>query len=203
MSEFVVRPATAEDVQYAEELSQLYAESAKARGVGIAQRQPAYLVKIMLDGKAVIAVTTNGELAGFCYIETWGHGEYVANSGLIVKPVFRSAGIGKRIKKAAFALSRHRFPDAKVFGITTNSQVMKINNELGYRPVSFPELTQDEAFWAGCQSCKNFDILQRMDRRMCLCTGMLFDPQEQPDPTHIPPTDITDWLNATEDRSRV
>jgi hypothetical protein len=50
---------------------------------------------------------------------------------------------------------------------------MKINSELGYRPVTFSELTQDEDFWKGCQSCPNYDILLRCNHRMCLCTGML------------------------------
>ena len=123
-------------------------------------------------GNAVIAL--EGEnLAGFCYIETWGHGNYVANLGLIVNPDYRRFGLAKAIKKRIFQLSREKYPDARVFGITTSLPVLKINSELGYKPVTFSELTQDEAFWSGCQSCPNFDILQRNQRRMCLCTAML------------------------------
>jgi hypothetical protein len=116
--------------------------------------------------------------AGFCYIEVWGHQKFVANSGLIVHPDYRHQGLAKKIKKAAFDLSRKKFPDAKIFGITTGLAVMKINYELGYRPVTFSELTDDPEFWKGCQTCRNFDILTRTERKMCLCTGMLFDPEE-------------------------
>lgn len=151
-------------------------EAAKVRGTGIAKRSPEYVETKMKEGKAIIALTRDGEFAGFCYIETWGDKKFVANSGLIVVDTFRGHGLAKRIKQKAFQLSRERYPDAKIFGLTTGLAVMKINNELGYRPVTFSELTDDEAFWKGCQSCVNYDILQRTNRKHCLCTGMLFDP---------------------------
>ncbi len=153
--------------------------AAKVRGTGIAKRSPEYVQQKMLEGKAIIALTDTGEFAGFCYIETWGNKKFVANSGLIVVDKFRGHGLAKSIKKKAFELSRERYPDAKIFGLTTGLAVMKINSELGYKPVTFSELTDDEAFWKGCQSCVNYDILQRTGRRMCLCTGMLFDPKEK------------------------
>ncbi len=152
------------------------AEAAKARGTGIARREPSYVLRKMDEGKAVIA--TEGEhLVGFCYIETWQHGEYVANSGLIVVPAYRHSGVAREIKRRIFALSREKYPEARVFGITTSLAVMKINTDLGYVPVTFSELTQDEVFWQGCQSCPNYDILTRTERKMCLCTGMLYDPK--------------------------
>ena len=64
-------------------------------------------------------------------------------------------------------------------GLTTGLAVMKINSDLGYRPVTFSELTTDEQFWKGCESCVNYDILVRTERKHCLCTGMLFDPQKE------------------------
>ena len=128
----------------------------------------------MTEGKAVIAL--NGDVViGFCYIESWQDKKFVANSGLIVHPDFRKTGLAKAIKQATFELSKKMFPDAKLFGITTSMPVMKINSDLGYKPVTFSELTQDEAFWKGCQSCANFDILTRTNRSMCLCTGMACD----------------------------
>ena len=147
--------------------------SANARGTGIAKRSPEYIEQKIDEGKAVIAVTDQNLWAGFCYIETWSHGQYVANSGLIVSPDLRQAGLGREIKLKAFNLARDKYPYAKVFGITTSLAVMKINTELGYKPVTFSELTQDEAFWQGCSSCPNYDILNRNERKMCLCTGML------------------------------
>ena len=123
--------------------------SAKARGTGIAKRSPEYIQDKMREGKAVIAFTEDGVWAGFCYIETWSHGKYVANSGLIVSPQFRKGGLAKLIKKKIFALSRKTYPEAKIFGLTTGLAVMKINSELGYEPVTYSELTQDENFWAG------------------------------------------------------
>lgn len=153
-------------------------ESAKARGTGIAKRSPEYLVKKMQEGKAVIAVTPDGTWVGFCYIEAWQHDKYVANSGLIVSPPFRKTGVATEIKKKIFNLSRERYPEAKIFGLTTGLAVMKINSELGYEPVTYSELTTDEEFWKGCQSCINYDILVAKGRKNCMCTAMLFDPVE-------------------------
>ena len=131
-----------------------------------------------MKAKAIIALQDK-TFAGFCYIESWGHNKFVANSGLIVADDFRGKGLAKAIKAKAFELSRKRFPDAKLFGLTTGLAVMKINSELGYKPVTFSELTDDEAFWKGCQSCVNYDILVRTNRKHCLCTGMLFDPKHE------------------------
>ena len=150
-------------------------KAAKIRGTGIAKRSPEYVKQKMLEGKDIIALDGD-KFAGFCYIESWSNKKYVANSGLIVVESYRGHGLAKRIKRKAFELSREKFPDAKIFGLTTGLAVMKINSEMGYRPVTFSELTDDDAFWRGCQSCVNYDILQRTNRRMCLCTGMLYDP---------------------------
>lgn len=166
-------------------------ESAKARGTGIAKRSPAYIEKKMDEGKAVIAHTADGTWVGFCYVEAWEHGKYVANSGLIVSPAFRKTGVATEIKRTVFELSRQMFPDAKIFGLTTGLAVMKINSDLGYEPVTYSELTNDEEFWKGCQSCVNFDILTMKQRKNCLCTAMLYDPVEKaaqkPEPPPMPP----------------
>ena len=131
----------------------------------------------MENGNAVIAL--DGEVfAGFCYIEAWSHGKFVANSGLIVHPDYRNLGLAKKIKKVVFNHSRTKFQTAKVFSITTGLPVMKLNSDLGYKPVTFSELTDDQSFWNGCQTCKNFDVLTRTEQKMCLCTGMLFDPEK-------------------------
>src|SRR5271154_771424 len=156
--------------------------SAKARGTGIAKRSPDYIKQKMREGKAVIAFTQDGFWAGFCYIETWSHGEYVANSGLIVAPAFRKGGLAKQIKKKIFELSRKQYPDSKIFGLTTGLAVMKINSDLGYEPVTYSELTQDENFWAGCKSCVNYDILMSKERKNCMCTAMLYDPKDHYEP---------------------
>jgi len=154
--EIIIRVATQDDKKYSTIITDEMESSAKARGTGIAKRSPEYIETKIDEEKAVIAVTKNGEWVGFCYIETWGHGEYVANSGLIVAPEFRKTGVAKAIKKKIFNLSREKYPDSKIFGLTTGLAVMKINSELGYEPVTYSELTQDEAFWAGCKSCVNY-----------------------------------------------
>ena len=174
-----IQVATDEHIVYAEGVCKLIEEAATARGTGIAKRSVDYIQSKIEEGKAVIAFGRDNQLAGFCYIETWEHGKYVANSGLIVAPAYRGIGLSMRIKKAVFELSRKKFPKAKIFGITTSPAVLKINNRLGYRPVGFLELTQDELFWNGCKSCRNYDILVRTNRHFCLCTGMLYDPQEK------------------------
>ncbi len=176
---FKVVVAGAEHFDFAPLICEEMAASAKARGTGIARRSPEYLQQKMAEGKAVIAFSMQGEWAGFCYIETWSHGKYVANSGLIVAPSFRKGGLAKQIKRKIFELSRSQYPEAKIFGLTTGLAVMKINSELGYEPVTYSELTDDDAFWAGCKSCVNYDILMSKERKNCLCTAMLFDPEEQ------------------------
>ena len=170
----IIRVATAADAQYAEQLCQWYVESAKTRGTGIAKREPAYVATKMANGDGIIAFVED-ELAGFCYIETFDDKTFVVNSGLIVNAEIRKGGVGRAIKRAVFALSRNKYPQAKIFGITTSLAVMKINTDLGYEPVTFSELTTSEDFWKGCKSCKNFSILLENERKMCLCTGMLFD----------------------------
>lgn len=177
----------ADDIQIMEasEIHKIYSQiivdemeaSAKVRGTGIAKRSPDYISQKMEEGKAVIALAKDGTWVGFCYIETW-EGEYVANSGLIVSPEFRKTGVAKNIKQKIFDLSRRKYPEAKIFGLTTGLAVMKINSDLGYEPVTYSELTQDEKFWAGCKSCVNFDILIAKERKNCLCTAMLYDPKE-------------------------
>ena len=169
--------ANEEHHKYAETIATMMENAAKERGTGIAKRSVEYLQKKMTEGKAVISLDGD-EVAGFCYIESWGHDKYVANSGLIVNSNYRKLGLAKKIKSKVFELSRNKFPDSKIFGITTSLAVMKINAELGYQPVTFSELTDDEQFWKGCQTCKNFDILTRTNRLHCLCTGMLFDPKK-------------------------
>jgi len=167
--------AGSEHLCYAEAICELIESAARVRGTGIAKRKPAYIREKILEEKAIIAL--HGDvLAGFCYIETWEHGKYAANSGLIVAAEFRQRGLARRIKRRAFELSREQYPQAKLFGITTSLAVMKINSELGYMPVTFSELTQDEVFWQGCRSCPNYDVLTRTQRKLCLCTGMLHDP---------------------------
>jgi GNAT superfamily N-acetyltransferase len=163
--------------KYAEAICELIETAAKQRGTGIAKREPEYIKTKMTNGNAVIALDGD-QLAGFCYIEIWEEKKYVANSGLIVHWDYRGQGLAKKIKAKAFELSRKKYPNSKLFGITTSLPVMKINSDLGYRPVTFSELTQDETFWKGCQSCPNYDILSRNNRSNCLCTGMLFDPNK-------------------------
>ncbi|MDD3079867.1 MAG: GNAT family N-acetyltransferase [Paludibacter sp.] len=163
---------------YVDTILTTIAEAAKIRGTGIARRSPEYVEEKMKEGKAIIALDGD-EFAGFCYIESWGNKKFVANSGLIVVDKYRGHGLAKRIKRKAFELSRQKYPHAKIFGLTTGLAVMKINSELGYKPVTFSELTDDEQFWRGCESCVNYDILQRTHRKHCLCTGMLFDPDKK------------------------
>jgi hypothetical protein len=184
-------------IVHANEICEMIESAAKIRGTGIAKRDPLYIVQKIQEGKAIIAFD-HFKVIGFCYIETWEHGKYVANSGLIVNPDYRTIGLAKSIKAQAFDLSRKRYPQAKIFGLTTSLPVMKINSDLGYRPVTFSELTTDESFWKGCGSCVNYDILQRTDKKMCLCTGMLYDPNRNGANN---PTEIYKQFNPTNEHN--
>jgi len=174
--DFIVKVADKKDAEYATEICREIEASAASRGTGIAKRTVEYIESKILAGRAVIALSESLEFAGFCYIESWGHDLFVANSGLIVAPNFRKQGLASRIKKEAFELSRKSFPNAKIFGLTTSLAVMNINSEIGYKPVTYSKLTNDQAFWDGCKSCVNYETLQSKSRSNCLCTAMLFEP---------------------------
>ncbi len=180
MSSVKVEVASEKHIKYVSEILKTIEDATKVRGTGIAKRKPEYIEQKINEGKAIIAMDGD-KFVGFCYIECWDHGKFVANSGLIVKDDYRGQGIAKRIKRKAFELSREKFPDAKIFGLTTGAAVMKINTELGYVPVTFSDLTTDPTFWKGCESCINYDILCRNDCTRCLCTGMLYDPAKHPE----------------------
>jgi very-short-patch-repair endonuclease len=165
---------------YVDTILQTIADAAKVRGTGIAKRTHEYLATKMKEAKAVIALSGN-RFAGFSYIETWGNKQYVTTSGLIVHPDFRGLGVAKKIKDMTFSLARTRWPHAKIFSLTSGAAVMKMNTELGYQPVTFADLTDDEAFWRGCEGCVNVDVLHRTGRKYCICTAMLYDPEE-----HLP-----------------
>ena len=177
LKEITVKYAEPEEAKYAEQIVNMIYESALQRGTGIAKRTPEYIAQKIISGKSVVALHGD-KLVGFSYIESWGHGDFVATSGLIVDPEYRHLGLAGAIKAKTFQLARLRFPFAKLFSITTSLPVMKLNSRMGYKPVTFSELTDDNEFWEGCQGCRNYDILQRNNRKMCLCTGMLYDPKQ-------------------------
>ena len=179
--EIEVLVARPEHEIYVDTILDTIAEAAKVRGTGIAKRTHEYVAKKMAEAKAVIALTKDGRFAGFSYIETWENQQYVTTSGLIVHPDFRSLHIAKRIKYLTFTLARTRWPHAKIFSLTSGAAVMKMNTALGYQPVTFGDLTDDEAFWKGCEGCVNYPVLKERNRKFCICTAMLFDPTE-----HLP-----------------
>ena len=163
--------------KYVDTILETISEAAKVRGTGIAKRTHEYVANKMREAKAVIALDGD-KFAGFSYIETWQDKKYVTTSGLIVHPDYRGRGLAKRIKDMTFTLARTRWPHAKIFSLTSGAAVMAMNTQLGYKPVTFADLTQDEAFWKGCEGCVNVDILHRTNRKYCICTGMLYDPAE-------------------------
>ena len=173
-----IRVAVPADIKYVYPILEEMERSARARGTGIARRTPQSLCQKIYDGKAVIAVTAGGDWAGFSYIETWSDGAFVSNSGLIVNPAYRGAGVATAIKERVFALSRERYPDASVFSITTGAAVMKMNHRLGFEPVTYDQITKDERFWDQCRQCVNYGILDSTRRTKCLCTAMVFKPKE-------------------------
>ena len=192
MEEIKVMVADASHEKYVDFILKTIEDAAKVRGTGIAKRTHEYLTPKMKEATAVIALSGD-KVAGFSYIETWGNKQYVTTSGLIVHPDFRGLGLAKRIKDMTFTLARTRWPHAKIFSLTSGAAVMAMNTQLGYKPVTFADLTDDEAFWRGCEGCINVDVLKRTDRKYCICTGMLYDPEE-----HLPaklPQEVIDRIN--------
>ena len=181
--------------KYVDTILDTIEKAAKVRGTGIANRTHEYVATKMKEAKAVIALYGD-EFVGFSYIETWGNKQYVTTSGLIVDPKFRGLGVAKRIKDLTFTLARTRWPHAKIFSLTSGAAVMAMNTQLGYHPVTFADLTDDEAFWRGCEGCINVDVLKRTGRKYCICTGMLYDPEE-----HLPaklPEDVIERIKKLE-----
>ncbi|MDE6012810.1 MAG: GNAT family N-acetyltransferase [Prevotella sp.] len=196
--EIEVLVARPEHEAYVDTILDTIAEAAKVRGTGIAKRTHEYLTKKMLEAKAVIALRKSDKrFAGFSYIETWDNQQYVTTSGLIVHPDFRGLGLAKRIKDLTFSLARTRWPHAKIFSLTSGAAVMAMNTQLGYQPVTFADLTDDETFWKGCEGCVNVDVLHRTGRKYCICTAMLYDPTE-----HLPvriPDDVISRIRHLEE----
>ena len=194
MEDITVLVANTEHEFYVDTILQTISDAAKVRGTGIARRTHDYILTKMREAKAVLAL--DGErFAGFSYIETWGNKQYVTTSGLIVHPDYRGRGVAKKIKDMTFSLARTRWPHAKIFSLTSGAAVMAMNTQLGYKPVTFDDLTDDESFWRGCDGCVNVDILRRTNRK-CICTGMLYDPEE-----HLPakiPQDVLDRIKELE-----
>ena len=177
LPDFGVVIADASHVALASEICAVIAASAEARGTGISRRSLGLLQAKMIAGEAVIAFAPDGRWAGFSFLSAWDNGRYVSNSGLIVAPEFRHTGIAKRIKRKIFELSRRKYPEASIFSLTSGLAVMKMNHELGFEPVTYSELTREDAFWEGCSSCVNCPVLTSKERKNCLCTAMLYDPK--------------------------
>ena len=195
LEDITVEVASEKHLVYVDQILEAIENAAKVRGTGIARRKSEYLAQKIKEAKAVIALHGD-RFAGFSYIETWEHKRYVTTSGLIVHPDFRGLGVSKKIKDLTFSLARTRWPNAKIFSLTSGAAVMVMNTQLGYKPVTFAELTTDDAFWKGCEGCVNVDVLKRTDRHFCICTAMLFDPEE-----HLPakiPQEVLDRIARIE-----
>lgn len=186
MSRIKVQVADWWHIAYANEICMEMEASAKVRGTGIARRSPADIISKIQQGKAVIALTETGEWVGFSYVESWDGDKFVSNSGLIVSPKFRGEGVARLIKEAIFKLSRTKYPQAKVFSLTSGAAVMKLNTDLGFKPVTYSSITQSETFWKGCNSCVNVEILKSKGYANCLCTALVFDPEDAPKASNRP-----------------
>ncbi|RUT70195.1 GNAT family N-acetyltransferase [Flavobacterium cupreum] len=175
--EFTIEKARSAHTFWIRQICEVTLASAIARGTGISGRSQEMLETKMKKGEAVIAFASDGRWAGFSFISAWENGKYVSNSGLIVAPEFRHTGLAKRIKRKIFELSREKYPDARIFSLTSGLAVMKMNHELGFSPVTFSELTTDDLFWENCKTCVNCPILVSKERKNCLCTAMLYNPK--------------------------
>lgn len=191
MNDIRIGFATEEHLAYCQKISDAIAQAAKDKDSGLALREPSYLAEKIREGLGVIALDYGTDpdespdgaprgdasdmpaLAGFCYIQPWEHGLFVAHSGLIVLPQYRGRGLASSIKQKAFDLTAARYPQAKVFGLTTSPAVRKINLTLGYREVPYSDITADINFWKGCCSCIHYSTLCQNRFETCRCTAML------------------------------
>lgn len=178
MGELNIVFATAEHIAMCQEISDTIAEAAKDKNSGLALRAPEYIRTKIEAGNGVIALD-EGRFAGFCYIQPWEHGLFVAHSGLIVKPAYRGRGLATQLKRKAYELTRQKYPQAKIFGLTTSPAVKDINTSLGYSTVPYCQITADINFWKGCCSCVHYGTLCRNGFESCNCSAMLLDPDKQ------------------------
>ena len=173
-----VMVADASHEVYVDKILDTIREAAKVRGTGIAERTHEYVATKMKEGKAIIALCGD-DFAGFTYIEIMGKQAICSN--LRSDSTSRLPGIGTGKTHQDRLLSDwHAYVGRKlkIFSLTSGAAVMKMNTELGYVPVTFNELTDDESFWKGCEGCINHDILVAKNRKFCICTAMLYDPTD-------------------------
>ena len=175
-TDVIIRRTCLADCKYAVQISREMEASARARGTGIGRRSPESIGNKMAEGNAVIALTQDGQWVGYIYLEAYEHGCFVSHCGLIVAPDWRRLGIATQMKEYIFWLTREKYPEAKIFGITTTLATMRINSKLGLQPVTFSEITQDSSFWSKCEQCVNYQNLKNTGFRNCYCTAMMFDP---------------------------
>jgi hypothetical protein len=177
---FVIRLATEADAKHLPRIADLLDEGAISRGIGRGRRPDSLMLQKIRENRSIMAFNPEGDVVGFCYIDTWNNDSFVVHNALIVAPKYRDKNLGWLIKEFAFKITRSRWPDAKIFGLTTTQAVMHINSKLGYEPVVYAALPQDERFWNGHSNCIYYDVLQRSGGRFCLCTAMLYDPEKSP-----------------------
>src|SRR5262249_18612440 len=116
-SEIIIRIANERDIQYTEIIIEQIAESVK-ENTGICKRSAELINQKIKEGNAVIAVSTNFEWAGFCYIQEWDNGKFVSSCGLIVSPHCRKTNVARKIKEKIFELAVQKYPSSKLFGLT-------------------------------------------------------------------------------------
>ncbi|MFH6988639.1 GNAT family N-acetyltransferase [Flavobacterium collinsii] len=173
--DFIIEKARCSHTYWIKEICEATLLAAKARGIGISECAPELLEAQMKKGDAVIAFTSDGRWAGFSFINSWENESYVSNSGLVVAPEFKHTELAKKIKIKIFELSREKYPNARIFSLTSDLSVVKMYHELGFKQVSSSELTSKEVFWKSCKSCVNCPVLMNRERKNCLCTAMIYD----------------------------
>ena len=172
---FIISIPTEEHVLFAHEIEKLLKQAAteKSRGLNIKKRD--YIAEKILNGNAIVA-TKDGNLAGFCYLRRREKANYVSISGIVLMPEYRKGGLSKAIVKEAFDLARTKYPQAKIFSLTTSPTIMRINNENGYKPVNYSRLSTSDTFWSACSDCLNYETLKENNHARCLCSAMMFNP---------------------------
>jgi len=171
---YTVRSAQATDIIHASLISKTIELTNQNADNGICKRSASFLQQKILEGDAVIAVTKQNKWVGFIYLQKWND-DFVSCCALIVHARYRNEKIAWQLKQKAVDLAKRKYPNAKLFGLTTAAAVMKINSRLGYIPVTYDQITGDQNFWNACKTCPNYQILKSKGQRNCLCTAMLLE----------------------------
>lgn len=167
--QWLMRQAHKGDLKLGGDIAYWIADGQKSRKTGRLHRRSTDIEPKLEKGQAILGFSAEGELAGYVGFDLWDHDTVITSSGLIVLPSFRGMGLGRALKEYILEFLGCRYPNARLFTITTNLGVLKMNREMGYQTDRFEASPRDPTYWKGCMECPHFKKLREGGFQSCLC----------------------------------